>query len=206
MIREGSSWKNKVIYVEGGFVNVDFNAYKKTDISPNDKYISFFTGAQTLHKYSDSFYIKKILNMMQNDKILLVKIHPFENVSDYDYLKSNPNVRLYTYNQISNPELILMSSICISQFSTLTYEAKYFCENAFFINFEWKEDYLYDDLSYVNEYIEIIDSLDFLKKVLYREHATIPIEKYRKNFNMTYPNTFETLESFISNCIKEHIK
>lgn len=196
-IREKSSYNKKLKYVEGGFLNTEvLDASDKKDIK-RDNIITYFTCHSDLFIYNDLFYINKILEMLPIDSTLNVKVHPNEDYQKYCFLLADDRVKLYKFGMIENKDLIIKSSVCISILSSVSLEAKFICNNSYFINYSFDGSNFAEDYLEIQKYFDIISSDEILSQVLYNKYNAVSLNIFKQNVNMTHPDTLRIFKAFI---------
>jgi len=183
-------------YKEGGFLHWDQLAiYQYCPTAPMK--ISFFTQhGGILGKKDEIYYINEILEVLPSYCILIIKVHPLDNMERYAIFRQHPNVEIL-FGQIDNYALIAESSLCLSICSTLSLEAKHICENSFFINYDTdslKGFINYDDF---HGLIDTLTSREMLYKALHEDLKISKKEDFIKAFNFSYPHTVKRLLSLI---------
>lgn len=201
-IRQVSPMNSGLKYIEGGYVN-----YNKMVCNCNEsiycpeKLITYFTGHSNLYEFDDHYYIAQVLEQKPANYRLAIKIHPYDKVEAYNYLCQYGDVVVYTFNDIGNDQLINHSSVCLSQDSAMSLEAKLICENSYFLNYTWRTCCYADDFAYMNEYFETIDSPEFLHQVLYGDHTPVSIDVFKAHVDFTYPHTLDVFKKTINNLL-----
>lgn len=183
-------------YKEGGFLHWDKIAmYQHSPTTPMK--ISFFTQhGGILGKKDEIYYINEILEVLPSSCILIIKVHPLDNMERYSIFRQHLNVEIL-FGQIDNYALIAESSLCLSICSTLTLEAKHICENSFFINYD--PDLLEGFINY-NDFHGLIDTLtsrEMLYKAIHEDFKISKKNDFIKAFNFSYPHTVKRLLSLI---------
>ncbi len=203
IIRDKSNYNENVKYIKGGYLNAAYLGYPR-DINKVEKQniVTYFTGHSNLFAQDDTFYIAEILTFLPSKFELVIKVHPYDKIEKYEYLKTNPQVRVCHFSDISNLDLILKSKFCISIFSGMSLDAKVLCNNSYFINYTWKDSYFAEDYRSLNLFFDTISSSEMLSDVLSNKFQAKPLDLFNANFNMTYPDTFTVFDTFIKNLIK----
>lgn len=195
-IRENSPYNKDLIYVSGGYLN-KFKA-SNLEYSPAENIsVTYFTEHANVMEKNDIYYIDQVLRYLPENGIVNIKVHPYDDISRYDKYLKHPKVNVLHSQDIDNAILIASSTICMSILSTMSLEAKYICPNSYFINFDIEQSPYSYDYKCFNEFFDTIDSPKMLTQVLRGEYTPIEIETFRKNVNMTYPNTFDVFKKFI---------
>ncbi len=187
---DSSKFDTKVKYVKGGFLLWD--SISKYENQPQEKprIITFFTQHSNLCGEKDEiFYLDEILNLLPENYIIYIKVHPRDNPFRYNKFKNNPRCRIILFGEIDNYELISRCYMCVSVFSAASLEAKHICNKSFFINY--KPDKLCNILDYsiFEDFFDIIKDKDTLFMVLTDKYLFKSREVFFRKFNMTYPNT-----------------
>lgn len=196
-IRENSPYNINLNYVKGGYLNkfeMELVKYK----TPESLVITYFTEHGNFFVKNDIYYIDTILMLMPLDATLNIKVHPYDKVDRYSKYKNEKQVRIIVSGEIENSVLIAQSTICLSIFSTMSLDAKYICPLSFFINFEIENSPYLFDYKCFSDFFDIIDSPEFLKKILFDKYTPISLELFKENVNMTYPDTFENLKKLVN--------
>jgi len=200
-IREQCSYNKNLKYIEGGYLNKFRTSNIQHNPLPSRTVITYFTEHGNFLKRNDLFYIDEILRILPENGTINVKIHPYDRYERYEKYINIPQVNLLKSTDIDNALLISQSTICLSIFSTMSLEAKYICNNSYFINYDMNSSPFSFDYSIFNSFFDTIDTPHKLKEVINGKYIPATIELFHKNVNMTYPNTFEIFKNFADKCI-----
>lgn len=184
-------------YIEGGFLHWDELGLYQDNTNQEEKLIIYFTQFGVPIK-EHLIYLNDIVdtaNNCFNEYKLIVKIHPRENIKDYQNLKINcKNIEII---ELSSDifALISTSDFCFSIFSTISLEAKHIIDNSFFINYDAKN---FNIIDYDEVYMDLIKSKEELCEIFSNNQSAISKDEFIKNNNCMYPNTITNLKRILN--------
>ena len=190
-----------VKYIDGGIIGWDaLSKYRHTP-AEGARHILFI--CQHSGAVDEFRYIDDILSVTSTRDVLLIKVHPRDNLSRFQVYADNPRCKIVRHGDMSNYELISRVDYCFSVNSVLSVEAKHIMNYSFFINYSLPNDQEIFDYDLAKDYFDIITSREQLQAALNGRMELKELELCRQGFNMAYPHSREKFERLIDSFLNE---
>lgn len=187
---------SEVKYIKGGFLAWDKLIKYQESTQKDYKQVIYFTqfGIEKLKHIQYVNDIAEALEQLGDRYIIHIKVHPREDIYEYEKLYSSKKHVKVLFGTEDIYELISKSNFCFSIFSTISIEAKHLIENSFFINYDYQE---FQILDYDKLKLDVVKTKEDLRDIFSGRYQVISSSEFIKDNNCSYPYTLKKFQEII---------